>query len=331
VSIAAAFALRYARVVSSSRAVVFLRSRRNTRQPVHWRTHHDCRRTQEAHDERTQAARYESLIRLAGAIRSRTGDDDLFGLLVDELRRTVAFDAIAQFDDTSAQINWCNECASGELYPIADETASVASWVHENQLSLVIPDVEDETRFRPSMQRLQIVGLRSVCAFPLSTARRQFGSIVIASRLASAYGPEDVRFLSLAAAQIALAMDAARNFRESQRAEERLRLLLDLTNRIVSNLDLRALLREVSASIRHVMHCEGAAVSRRLPRPANCGWSRSTFPAVRASSARGARPGISPTASPACSRQAVQPRSPSAPPSPKPSPSRAAVRVGSMS
>ena len=52
-----------------------------------------------------QAARYESLSRLAGAIRSRTGDDDFFGLLVDELRRTVAFDAIAQFDDTSTKIN----------------------------------------------------------------------------------------------------------------------------------------------------------------------------------------------------------------------------------
>src|SRR5207247_2883381 len=87
------------------------------------------------------------------------------------------------------------------------------------KLSLVIPDVENETRFRPSMQRLQIVGLRSVCAFPLSTVRRQFGSIVISSRLASAYGPEDVRFLSLAAAQIALAMDAAKNFHDSQRAE----------------------------------------------------------------------------------------------------------------
>ena len=148
---------------------------------------------------------------------------------------------------------------------IADETDSVARWVHENQQSLVIPDVEDETRFRPSLQRLQLVGLRSVCAFPVSTAHRRLGSIVIASRLVGAHGPEDVRFLSLAVAQIALAMDAVRNFRESQRAEERLRLLLDLTNRIVSNLDLRALLREVSASIRHVMHCEGAAVS--LPAP----------------------------------------------------------------
>ena len=197
-----------------------------------------------------EAARYQSLIRLAEAIRSRTGDDDLFGLLVDEFRGTRPFDAIAQFDDTSTKINWRNEGASGELWPsqIADETESVASWVHENQQSLVIPDVEDETRFRPSMQRLQLVGLRSVCAFPLSTAHRRLGSIMFASRLVGAYGPEDVRFLSLAAGQIALAMDAARNSRASQRAEERLRLLLDLRNRIVSNLDLRALVREVSAT-----------------------------------------------------------------------------------
>jgi formate hydrogenlyase transcriptional activator len=79
----------------------------------------------------------------------------------------------------------------------------------------------------------------------LSTAHRRLGSLVISSRLPEAYDDEDVRFLALAASQIALAMDDAHNFRESQRAEERLRLLLDLTNRVVSTLDLRELLREV--------------------------------------------------------------------------------------
>jgi formate hydrogenlyase transcriptional activator len=210
-----------------------------------------------------QAARYESLIRLADAIRSRSGDDDLFTLLVDELRRVVPFDAIAQFDETSTKVNWYHERSSHEPCPLqgAEKTESVAWWVHENQQPLVIPNVEDEPRFRPSMQRLQVLGLRSLCAFPLSTAHRQLGSLVISSRLTSAYDPEDVRFLSLAAAQIALAMDDARNFRESQRSEERLRLLLDLTNRVVSNLDLRSLLRDVSASIRRVMHCEGVGVT----------------------------------------------------------------------
>ena len=65
--------------------------------------------------------------------------------------------------------------------------------------------------------------------------------------------------------QIALAMDDAINFRAVQRAQERLELLLDLTNRVVSNLDLRDVLREISANIRRVMECDGVGID--LPSP----------------------------------------------------------------
>jgi len=216
-----------------------------------------------------QAARYESLIRLAEAIRPGTGVDNLFALLVEQMRGVVPFDAMAQFDETSTKVNWHYERPSGSTGPCplqaTDSTDTVAGWVHAHQEPLVIPVVEDATQFTTSMERLQSLGLRSMCAFPLSTAHRQLGSLVISSRLPNAYSPEDVRFMSLAAAQIALAMDDARNFRESQRAEERLRLLLDLTNRVVSTLDLPALLREVSAGIRRVMQCDGAGVT--LPDP----------------------------------------------------------------
>jgi formate hydrogenlyase transcriptional activator len=88
----------------------------------------------------------------------------------------------------------------------------------------------------------------------LRTAHSRFGSLVFATQIANAYSPEEVRFLSFVAGQIALAMDHALNF-------QRLNLLLDLTNRVVSKLDLRELLREVSASIRHVMHCDCVGVA----------------------------------------------------------------------
>ena len=225
------------------------------------------RETAVAHSGAEPAARYESLIRLADAIRSQHGPDDLFGLLVDELRRVVPFDAIAQFDETSTKVNWRYERPSDGVCPLtsAEKEESVPWWVHQHQQPLVVPSIDDETRFRPSMERLRSLGLHSMCAFPLSTAHRQLGSLVVSSRLGDAYGENEVRFLSLAAAQIALAMDDARNFRESQRAGERLRLLLELTNRVVSTLDLRELLREVSASIRRMMHCDGVGVS--LPDP----------------------------------------------------------------
>jgi formate hydrogenlyase transcriptional activator len=47
---------------------------------------------------------------------------------------------------------------------------------------------------------------------------------------------------------------------ELQRQNKRLQLLLNLTNRITSNLELQELLREISANIRDVMHCEGVGI-----------------------------------------------------------------------
>jgi len=47
---------------------------------------------------------------------------------------------------------------------------------------------------------------------------------------------------------------------ELQRENDRLKLLLDMTNTLVSNLECRDLLRSVSASIRQVMHCDTVGV-----------------------------------------------------------------------
>ncbi len=215
------------------------------------------------------ADRYESLIRLAEAIRSSTGHDELFGLLANELRRVVPFDGIAQYDDGANKVNWrtCDSCgppAPDPTYDMAKEE-TVAWWVYQNQKSMVVPFIENEMRFPATIDRLRGRGFQSLCAVPLSTPHRRLGSLVLVSRKPDVYCTEEVRFLGMAAGQIALAMDDALNFQESQRTGERLRLLLDLTNRVVSTLDLREVLREIAASIRRVMQCDGVGVT--LPDP----------------------------------------------------------------
>lgn len=215
------------------------------------------------------AARYESLIRLAEAIRSQPNQKDLFQFLTDELLQVIPFDAIAQFDGPGNKINWrlCADQRPVHPSPIPDlgPEESVAGWVYRTQEPLVIPDVSVENRFPATRRKMAELSLRSICALPLTTAHRKLGSLILASKRANAYSEDEVRFLGLVANQVALATDDARNFQESRSTQERLQLLLDLTNRMVANLDLRALLREVSASIRQVMHCEGAGVS--LPDP----------------------------------------------------------------
>jgi formate hydrogenlyase transcriptional activator len=214
--------------------------------------------------EPAMSARYQSLIRLAESIRARHQPHELFDLLASELCRVVRFDAIAQYDEAANKVRWrirgdrCHE--TGEAANELAKEETIAWWVHQNQQRVLIRHTDHDTRFPAAMDQLRAHGLQSVCALPLSTAHRRLGSIVIASERPDAYSEDDMGFFALAASQIALAMDDALNFQASERAHERLALLLDLTNTVVSNLDLRELLRAIAASIRRVMQCDGVGV-----------------------------------------------------------------------
>ena len=217
----------------------------------------------EAPSEQSVGARYESLIRLAASIRAQHETKALFGALVDELRPVIPFDAIAQYDESSRKVNWhlCDSCPQQAPHPSEIPLeGTLPWWVAENQQAAVIADVWRETRFPFTVEQLRKNGLQSACALPLSTAHRRLGSLVIASRKLDAYSDDEVEFLTLVAGQIALAMDDAINFQASRRAQERLELLLDLTNRLISTLDLRDLLRVIAANLRNVMQFDGVGI-----------------------------------------------------------------------
>jgi formate hydrogenlyase transcriptional activator len=214
-----------------------------------------------AHSTQSLASRYESMIRLAEAIRSHRDQEDLFQLLADELRKVVPFDAMARYDHAGNKVNWhFSEAYDSEISHVSDipREKTVAWWVDRTQQPLVLQVDHEESRFHTTIEVLNKLGLRSLCVLPLSTAHSRLGSLVFASQIADAYSPEEVRFLSLVASQIALAMDDALNV-------QRLKLLLDLTNRVVSKLDLRELLREISVSIRQVMQCDGVGITLSDP------------------------------------------------------------------
>jgi formate hydrogenlyase transcriptional activator len=217
----------------------------------------------EARSEQPVEARYQALIRLADSIRAQHDTKALFHALVNELRPVISFDAIAQFDESSKKVNWylCESCTQRAPSPSNVQIEETLPWwVSENQQAAVIANAWQETRFPRTVEQLKKNGLQSACALPLSTAHRRLGSLVLASQRPDAYSEEEVRFLTLVAGQIALAMDDAINFEASRRAQERLELLLDLTNRIVSTLDLRDLLRVIAANLRRVMQCDGVGI-----------------------------------------------------------------------
>ena len=218
-------------------------------------------------DERG-VARYEALSRISNSIRALKNPHHLFEILVRELANVVPFDAMAEFDQSANIVQWHLSPAARPAERPLDETDEILPrLVFRTQEPIVVRTSDMRTELAAFVERMRDTGLASACAFPLTTAHRQFGSLVFASGLADAYPPEEIRFCALVADQIALALDDAINFQAaetdlqaSRKAQERLELLLDLTNRVVSKLDLRAVLHEISVQVRRVMHCDGVGI-----------------------------------------------------------------------
>src|ERR1700722_3906645 len=142
-------------------------------------------------DEAT-AVRFEALFRIATSIRAQKNPRELFAILVHELGQVVHFDAIAQFDESSTKVNLhlgpgCLK--RGECPSQMDKDESIAAWVYQHQETLVLGTLDRETRFPSSTRIMQRAGLQSVCAFPLTTAHRRLGSLVIGRLPRNAYSP----------------------------------------------------------------------------------------------------------------------------------------------
>jgi len=214
------------------------------------------------------AARYEAVIRISNSIRAHKESQDLFQVMVDELKKVVRFDAVAQFDESANKMHWYLEPPCRHLQGCPSELATgetLPHFVYRTQETVVLGNLEGETLFPAFTKKMRETRLQSLCAFPLTTAHRRLGTLIIGSVHPDSYSPEEVRFCKLVADQIALATDDAINFQASRKAQERLQLLLDLTNRVVSNLNLRDVLREISAQVRRVMDCDGVGID--LPDP----------------------------------------------------------------
>ena len=220
-----------------------------------------------------RAARYETLLRVLHMLAAQRDPKALLRVLASELHHVVTCDAICivLYDEVAHAVHFhvLEITHRPDIGPPADlpPEETITWWVYQHQQPLVIPYVDTETRFPRMMALLQTCGIQSICELPLTTVHRRLGSLGFGSTHPDAYTEEEMSFLMLVAEQVALALDDALHFEaaqtaqaELQRNNERLQLLLEITNSLVSNLDLRDLLRTISASVRRVMHCDAVGV-----------------------------------------------------------------------
>jgi formate hydrogenlyase transcriptional activator len=146
-----------------------------------------------------------------------------------------------------------------------EETPSGLVW--QTQKPLVIQDIDQETRYVKVLQMLREHGVRSCCVLPLTTAQRRLGTMGLGGSETSAFDRADLEFLAQVARQVAVAVENVLNFEAAQsyqaelaRQRDRVQVVLDVTNAMVANLDLRELFQAVSELLRRLIRHEYASL-----------------------------------------------------------------------
>src|SRR5881396_1644391 len=137
---------------------------------------------------------------------------------------------------------------------------SPAGLVWQTQRPLVVPRIDVEKRFPEVRRILRAEGMRSFCILPLTTPLRRLGGLSFASQDEDAFSEADVEVLQELTSQVALAVDntlhheAARQAQQQLACErDRLELLLEVNNALVSNLEPRALFSAIATCLRRVV------------------------------------------------------------------------------
>lgn len=218
------------------------------------------------------ASQHQALLEVSESIATHRDLPALFHDLKERLPHLVNFDTLwLVLHDATRNIMRVHilETPSRAYVDFVERTIqdAPAGWVWERQEALIISDLEQETRFEKALDSVREIGVKSFCILPLTSAHRRLGAVGFGSQRVGAYCEAGVEFLQLVARQIAVAVDNALNYQAAQALQQqlqherdRLKLLLDLNNSVVSTLDLRQLFRAISANVRRVMECDYASV-----------------------------------------------------------------------
>ncbi len=221
----------------------------------------------------TRLERYEALPQLSKSLAA-CAPEDLSRNLAAFLNPLLDFDFLdlIVFKEGTSEVLW-HSVGAGQLPPRDVPIEQTTYWwVHQQQRPLCIADWKRDERFAGRREALKKLGFeyRYLCRVPLRTAQHRLGMFSLASSQPHDYSEEEVRFLSVVADQVALAVANTLNIERSRRAQAevevrsaRLRLLSELTNSAAGDLELNDILKQLTIGVRRLMRADSAVLGLR--------------------------------------------------------------------
>ena len=204
--------------------------------------------------------RLEMLLEVSTALMSNLDVQQLFPSISGLIRKVVHQDyaSIALYEET----NHCLRIYAMDS-PLADELIGPEAVVPITESACGTGFLKGETKLcnhadltaigTPVVMRLLDLGIQSFCAIPLITRKGKLGTLNLGSATDHAFGSQDISFLKQVAAQVAIALDNARAYREIAELTDKLKKeKLYLQDEIRSVLNFEEIVGE-SPALKHVL------------------------------------------------------------------------------
>jgi formate hydrogenlyase transcriptional activator len=211
----------------------------------------------------------EALLEVSEAIAQQRDLPALFHDLAERLHSVIEFDflTLVLHDAKTNRMRLhileakeVHEKPTGAEYAI---DAHPAGYVWESQQPFLSADANEDNRFPEFFSRLQEYGVRSLAILPLTTAQRRLGAMGFGRFVVHQVADGELQFMQRVASQVAVAVDNGLNFESSQkyqkqlaRERDRLRVLLEINNILVSSRELPELFRGIVSAIERVIHLD---------------------------------------------------------------------------
>ena len=209
----------------------------------------------------------EALLEVSEAIAQQRDLPALFHDLAARLHSVIEFDYLALvLHDPARNVMRLHilETQLPGAKPVGSETSvedNPSGWVWQTQQPFVVSDVLEETRFPEFLKKLSEHNVRSLANLPLTTAQRRLGAMGFGRLVPQRITDSDLHFMQRVASLVAVAVDNALNFESAQayqaqlaRERDRLRVLLEINNVLVTTRELPEVFRGIVSTLKRVIH-----------------------------------------------------------------------------
>jgi formate hydrogenlyase transcriptional activator len=206
--------------------------------------------------ESTTESRYQALLTVAEHLATHLCVEDLVSALHSALQPLIAFDflAVSTYDPSNRTLK-LRVLSSNVRMPVGHpepwkDSETPAGVGKATGSHLYVTEVATDNRYPAFHEMLLANGIHSYCFVPLISAGQFLGGLNFGSSHPKAYSADDVEFMRAVGRQVSVSVDNAASHDRVEQERDRLQLLLEVNNAVVSHLDERSLMAAVSSKLR---------------------------------------------------------------------------------